>query len=300
MSGEAGRAGGGARQRPQALHDLALLEPADGVDERNDVTELRDRDDAGGEVLRRRHEPEAHLGHDAVVRLLEQAIDARTETRLELLPGLGARQSAHTGAHHPAVGQDHLDAALGLEMVAVGREGDADAAVQRIAQHTAPAWARDVDPELQALLLYVIVQIEIADARLHHDIAMPFVDLDDPIHPLQVENDAAGQGGGGPAVAQILARGDRIDGNAIPVGDLDQLDHLVRIVRRHRRGRGALIGFAPQDRVGIAIEFQVLVGSEEPLVSDDTRERLKRGREIGLADIGRQFHGQTSRRPWRS
>ena len=90
-----------------------------------------------------RHEPEAHLGHDAVVRLLEQPIDARTETRLELLPGLGAGQSAHPGAHHPAVGQDHLDAALGLEMAAVGREGDADAAVQRIAQHTAPARARD-------------------------------------------------------------------------------------------------------------------------------------------------------------
>ena len=101
---------------------------------------------------------------------------------------------------------------------------------------------------------------------------MPFVDLDDPVHPLQVENDAAGQGGGGSAVAQILARGDGIDRNAIPVGDLDQLDDLVRIVRRHRRGRGALIGFAPQDRVGVAIEFQVLVGSEEPLVPDDTRE----------------------------
>ena len=148
MSGEGGRAGGRARKIPQALYDFALLEPADDVDERNDVPEPWDRDDTGGEVLRRRHEPQTHLGHDAVVRLLEQPIDARAETRLELLPGLSARHSTHTGAHHSAVRQDHLNAALGLEMVAVGCERHADAAVQRIAQHTAPARARDVDPEL--------------------------------------------------------------------------------------------------------------------------------------------------------
>ncbi|MNC76579.1 hypothetical protein D3C75_1283270 [compost metagenome] len=63
--------------------------------------------------------------------------------------------------------------------------------VKRIANHTAPARIGDVQPHLQATFLDVVIQIEIADARLHDGVAVAFTDLNDAVHPLQVQHNTA-------------------------------------------------------------------------------------------------------------
>ncbi len=81
---------------------------------------------------------------------------------LEVLPGLRGRQRAHAGAHHLAVGEHDLHAAVRAEVVAIRQRRAPRAVVERVADHAAPARVRAVDPELQLALANVAVEIEVA------------------------------------------------------------------------------------------------------------------------------------------
>jgi hypothetical protein len=82
----------------------------------------------------------------------------------------------------------------------------AAAALERVADGAAPAGIGGIDPNLEPALLDVAIQIEVADAGLDDGVVRLVVDLDDAVHALQVDDDAARVGGRRAAVAQVLPR----------------------------------------------------------------------------------------------
>jgi len=89
-----------------------------------------------------------------------------------------------------------------------------------------------------------VIQIEVAHARLDEAGGVVLIDLEDAIHPLEVHHDAPGVRGRGAAVSQIAARGDRVERNAVLVGDADDLLDLLHLGWRDRRGSPALFGLS--------------------------------------------------------
>lgn len=90
-----------------------------------------------GERLERRrlrHQPEAHLGDDAIVGLGKDTIQVWAIAPLEYLPDVGVGDATHGGAQHLAVGQDHFHAAG--EHKVLGIRSIADAAIQGVADRT--------------------------------------------------------------------------------------------------------------------------------------------------------------------
>ena len=78
-------------------------------------------------------------------------------------------------------------------MIAEATEAIANAMVHRISNDAAPAGIGGIDPDLQPAVLNVPVQIEVGDPGFD-DREMPLVvHLNHPVHPFQVENDAAGE-----------------------------------------------------------------------------------------------------------
>ena len=71
------------------------------------------------------------------------------------------------------------------------------------------------------------VEIEVTDAGLHQRIRVALVDLQYPVHSLQIEHDTARNDGRGAAVTQVPARRDRIERNAELVRDPNDLLDLL-------------------------------------------------------------------------
>ncbi len=174
-------------------------------------------------------------------------------------------------------------------MVAVEAQGVADAVVQRIADGAAPARVGGVDPDLQPAVLDVAVEVEIGDARLNQGEMALGVDLQHAVHPLQVDDDAAADIGAGAAIGVVLAGGDRVERDPVPVGCPDNgLDLLHRV--RANGGRGdQLIGLVLGHRERVPIREQVVVRGEDPVLPDGGLEFPKGGCEVLRADAGRQY-----------
>ena len=177
--------------------------------------------------------------------MAEQTVDVWPETVAILLPALRVRQCAHARAQHLAVGQHDFHAAVTAEMIAERAERVADAVIERIADGTAPAGIWAVDPDLEAALFDVAVEIEVRDAGLDEREAAPVVDLENPVHALQVDDDAAREIRRRAAVTQVLAGRDRIKRNAMRVGDANDRLHLLDGRRNHGGGRDELAGLVP-------------------------------------------------------
>ena len=91
-------------------------------------------------------------------------------------------------------------------MIAEGAEPIANAMVHRIPNDAAPAGIGHIDPDLQPALLNIPIQIEVGDSGFYNREMPLVVHLNHPVHPLQIENDAAGEIGRRPAISQVLAR----------------------------------------------------------------------------------------------
>src|SRR5690606_19858243 len=102
-----------------------------------------------------------------------------------------------------------LHAAVRAEVIAVRQRRASRAALEGVADEAAPAGIGAVDPEPQAALADVAVEIEVADAGLDERVREILVDLDDLVHALQVEHDAAGVDGRRAAVGEVAAGRDR-------------------------------------------------------------------------------------------
>ncbi len=134
------------------------------------------------------------------------------------------------------------------------------------------------------------VEVEIGDARLDQHIGVALVDLEDPVHPLQVEHDAAGQHRRGAAIAEVLAGRDRIDRDLQGVGDAHHRLNFLDVRGRHGGGDHPLFGLAVERRIGVAIEVGVLIGGEHPVLADGGLELGDRLVEVALADARGKSH----------
>ena len=245
------------------------------VHDRDEIDDVAPRRNGHGALqigFRLREQVKPHLRDHAEVALGEQAVDVRAETVAVFAPGVGAGQGAHAGAHQLAVRQDHFHAAVRNEMVAIGAPRIADAMIERVADHAAPARVRAVDEHLQVAVLDVAVQVEVGHARLDDGVVALVVDLDDAVHALEIEHDAAGEVGCGTAVAEVAAGRDRIDRDAIAVRRAhDRLD-FIHVVRRDRGGDQDLLGLVLHRRVGVAVQARILVLGEYPVASHGVLE----------------------------
>src|SRR6185503_4875374 len=151
-----------------------MLEVVDLVDERDQIAAPRDEHEPRAIRLGLRHQPKAHLRHDAEVALAEQTVDVWPETVAIFLPSRRARQRAHARAQQLAVRQHDLHAAVAAEMIAERAERVADAVIECIADGAAPAGVGTIDPYLEPAFFDMPLKIEVRDARLHEREAAAF------------------------------------------------------------------------------------------------------------------------------
>jgi predicted ATPase len=111
----------------------------------------------------------------------------------------------------------------------------------------------------------------------------PLVDGDDSVHALQIDDDAARQNRRGAAIPQVLARRDRIKRELVLVRDTHDLLHLLHARRRHGGRREPFCRLVALRRIRVAIECDVLVALEHPLLADGGLELAERRGEIRRA-----------------
>jgi hypothetical protein len=231
---------------------------------------------------------EAHLRDDAEVTLAEQARGIGTVAVPVLLPALRRRQRAHAGAHHLAARQNHLHAAVRAEVVAIKAHRVADAVIQRVADRAAPTRIRRVDPQLQAAVLNVAIQVDVRDAGLDEREVAPRVHLEHAIHSLEIHGNAAAHVRRRAAVREILARRDRVQRNLELVRSANDRLHLLGGIRSHGGRRDQLVRLILDIGEVIAIRVDVLIAREHPVLADGRFELFDRGCEILRAYSGWQ------------
>jgi hypothetical protein len=276
-----------AAELRHAVHDAAILEKIQNIDERNQVLVLRHAHGAGEIGVGLRHEPEAHLRDDAEVRLREQSVDPRTRAELVLLPRLRVRHGAHAGAQQLAVREYHLHAAVRIEVIAELRHRVAAAVIERVADQAAPTRVRAVHPNVELVLLDVAIEIEVAHARLDERRRVLLADLEDAVHALQVEHDAPREIRSRAAVTQVLTGRDRVERNPVGVRGAHDRPHLLHRVRRDGRRSGSLLGLALERGVRVAVERDVGIAREHPLRADCLLEGAQCAIEVRLRHAAR-------------
>src|SRR5262245_40778124 len=107
-----------------------------------------------------------------------------------------------------------------VEVVAELDVGVTAAAVERVAHEAAPARIGRVDPEWNLVRAQMAVEIEVADAGLDEARLVARADVQDAVHALQIEDDAARIRGCRAAVRQVAARRDRIQREAVLIRNL--------------------------------------------------------------------------------
>ena len=204
------------------------------IHEGNDVVVMLNAGAADQARLRLRVQPESHLGDHAVVRLREYSVHKRPGSILELLPGLRGRQGAHAGAHHLSVGQHDLHPAVRVEVVAIGQWRTAGAAVNGVADRTAPPWLGAVNPELQLFVTNIAVEVEVTHAGLYQSEGVFFADLENAVHAFEIKHNAAGKNGCRAAIREVASRRNGIERNGKLVRDADDPLNLLHRVRTYR------------------------------------------------------------------
>ncbi len=213
-----------------------------------------------------RSHPQAQLRDHREVRLHDELVPRRAKAMLEQRPGRAVGYRAHAGANHLPVGKHDFHAA---DVVAVVAEA-AEAALQRVADHAAPAVAGNAQLQRNPVLLHVVEQVEEADAGLDDAVAALRIDLDDAVQPAQVEHHRAGHARCRAAVAEILAARNRPQRDPELVGDLQHALDLLHVGRRDRRCRSMTLLAAR--RVGVEVGAAVLVGFQHPFATHDAGE----------------------------
>jgi hypothetical protein len=153
-------------------------------------------------------------------------------------------------------------------MVAERRGGPTRAPVKRIADDAAPARIRRIDPDVEARLGDVVIEIEIADAGLDQRVGIALIHFEHPVQPFQVEYDAAGIHRSRTAIGEIAPGGDGIQRNTVLIGGAYDRLHLLERRGCHGSGGHALLRLAPIGRVSIAVQRHILSAGEDPFRTD--------------------------------
>jgi len=224
--------------------DGAAHEVGDGADEGHEVCFEGDIDFDGGVGLRGGSKVDAELGDNAEVGLEEEPIEAGTKAafvegeRFVVCHGAGAGPEELSGR------KDYLHAALRLGVLAVGSV--AEATIEGVAEDGSPANGGNGGPEMEALALNLVIEIEEGNAGLDDGIAVFAIDLDDAIHAVQIQNHGSLDDGTGASISQIPAAGDGPQRNLVCVGEPDNFLDLFSgfgsdgagglVIRRGREG----------------------------------------------------------------
>jgi hypothetical protein len=129
-----------------------------------------------------------------------------------------------------------------------------------------------------------LVQLEEADPGLDDCIRGVAVDLEDPVHPPQVDDDRAAHARRRAPVAVVPALGAHPQRN--PVLVRDPHDRLELLDRLGLHDGGGLVVVPSGVPVGIAELPQLLVIGEHVLHSDRRPEAVERGVESLRAEVG--------------
>ncbi len=140
------------------------------------------------------------------------------------------------------------------------------------------------------MLANVAIEVEVAHAGLDERVCLVLAHLEDLVHALQVEHDAARVDRRRAAVGEIAPGRDRVERNRVAVRDLDDLLNLRHGLGRDSRGGDLLAGLAPERRVRVAIRVHGFVAREHPVLADSGTELLDGRGEIGRADPWRSSH----------
>ena len=167
-------------------------------------------------------------------------------------------------------------------MIAIRRV--ADAVLERVAEHAAPAGVGAVDPELVVLVLDEFVEIEIGDAGLDEGVSELRVDLD-AAHALEIEDDGGVEAGSSAAIGIVPPHGDSPKRNPAALGDAQNHLDLIDARRQHHARRLVVGGQA--GRVGVGIGCEPVGARNHPLLADDGGEVLERALELCRGKPGR-------------
>ena len=231
--GAAGVAGGRfpehAGDHHRVRNDLGNAQRTDEFDDLANVAVLVELDLEGLDDRWLGHQPETHLGADAVVGLGEHAVQRWAITPFEDLPGLVALDAAHAGAQHVAVGQHHFHAALHQEVFAIRRV--AHTPVHGVADRTGNAGGcRKRQHQRQFVVFDVVVELLVGHARLDQCGAKLRVNMDDLVHQPQVQHDLTALAGRSRSIAKIATGRDGPDGHFVGIANLqDRLDFFHRL-----------------------------------------------------------------------
>jgi hypothetical protein len=124
------------------------------------------------------------------------------------------------------VGQDHLQAVEHLRMEP-RRVGQVPGAMDQYVSPDGGHGGGVGNGVLQGWMILLQVGLEhpLGGSRFHQGIAAPFVHLQDAVHPLHIQDDAALKGPGKAREDQPSPHGD--EGNFLPVGQKDDLLHFA-------------------------------------------------------------------------
>ena len=280
--GEHRRRGDGAQDHRIAGDRAAEHQLAHDVHHRPEVVVARHHHPARQVALRLRHQPDAHLGDDAEVRLEEEAVERRPEAPPVHVPGSAVRDGAHARAHQLAVREHHLQPARVGGVIAVGRV--AEAVLQGVADHAAPPEIGHGDPQLVARRAHRLVQVEEAHARLDDRIGGVAVDLEHAVHPPQVHDDGPAHARRRAAVAVVPALRAHPERDAVVVRDPH--DRLELLDRLGLHDGGGLVVVPPREPVGVAELPQLLDVGEHVLRADGRAEAVESRVECLLGQVG--------------
>ena len=228
-----------------------------GLDHGGEVILVPDPEPERHVALRLRHQPDAHLRDDAVVRLHEELVGGGAEAALVDVPRPVARHRAHPRPHQVSVREHHLHAALPGHVGAVRQVRGP--VLEVVADHASPAEVGDGDHQLVPAGLNGVVEVEPAHTGLDDGVRGLLVDLEHPVHPAQAEDHGALEARRRAAVAVVHARRMRPERHLVLVRHPhDLLDLLHRLRHQHRRG-GVVVPRRERERVAEVAQL-VLAG----------------------------------------
>jgi hypothetical protein len=117
----------------EVCNDLFDAQRSDDINKGLKIFLTRESEHENFRTFRFRHQPQTHLGNDAIVRLSEDAISVRSETIREELPCIRSRHRAHTGPHDLTIWQHDLKTTMHAEMVTIG--GISDTAIESVSNN---------------------------------------------------------------------------------------------------------------------------------------------------------------------
>ncbi len=195
-----------------------------------------------GALHRLRPELQHHAGDDA-----ERALRA-DEVLLEVVAGVVLAQALHV-VEDLAVGQHHLQPEHEVARHAVAQHGQPAGVGADVAAEPAAALRAEAERQHEPALPRRLLRIRQHHAGVGRERVAKRVDLANPVHPLQADDEMAAGEVGRCAAAIAGVAGLRHEGEAEPRGELHDALHLRRVGRPQHRGRRAAQEVAVVDYV---------------------------------------------------